>query len=340
MLLCVQLWSKGKYAKNRRDRKLILFLVGLNEVYKVVRGSILMMNPLPTIAQDFSILSQEEKQKEVKPNNQLFIESASMNVSGASSSNIMRGNYVTLNPNGASSSNSKGPYYQNQNLTNTGSFTTNYNQNMNTGYRGNSYNSSRYNNSNNNKGKRIATNVYGDGVSNAEDGCGYNEQESESGNIDGEAVNFAGIVAYSANSPIQLNCIIVFTEFACLLLQGPSQKRPLEIGSTRGSLYLHCSDSIQRKSGAANVSNALIPASVSNALVALYKESASLNKYVSVNKSQCDESNSLVHAVKKSECSPSVVKNVVSPCLESVIIALLHNLMYIFPVHQIKGNCL
>lgn len=43
--------------------------MGLNEVYTVVRGSILMMNPLPTMAQAFSILIQEEKQREVRPSN-------------------------------------------------------------------------------------------------------------------------------------------------------------------------------------------------------------------------------------------------------------------------------
>lgn len=37
--------------KAEQDRRLIQFLMGLNKVYTIVRGSILMMNPLPTIAQ-------------------------------------------------------------------------------------------------------------------------------------------------------------------------------------------------------------------------------------------------------------------------------------------------
>ncbi|XP_060190761.1 uncharacterized protein LOC132620054 [Lycium barbarum] len=42
--------GKNKKHKAEQDRKLIQFLMGLNEVYTVARGSILMMTPLPTIA--------------------------------------------------------------------------------------------------------------------------------------------------------------------------------------------------------------------------------------------------------------------------------------------------
>ncbi|XP_070049340.1 uncharacterized protein [Nicotiana tomentosiformis] len=61
--------TKENMHKAEQDRRLIQFLMGLNEVYIVVRGSILMMNPLPSIAQAFSILIQEEKQRKVKPYN-------------------------------------------------------------------------------------------------------------------------------------------------------------------------------------------------------------------------------------------------------------------------------
>lgn len=43
------------------DRHLIQFFMGLNEVYIVVSRNILMMNPLPSMAQAFSLLIQEEK---------------------------------------------------------------------------------------------------------------------------------------------------------------------------------------------------------------------------------------------------------------------------------------
>ncbi|XP_049393383.1 uncharacterized protein LOC125857784 [Solanum stenotomum] len=50
--------------KAEQDRLLIQFLIGLNEVYSAVRGNILTMNPLPSMAQAFSILIQEEKQND------------------------------------------------------------------------------------------------------------------------------------------------------------------------------------------------------------------------------------------------------------------------------------
>ncbi|XP_016454387.1 uncharacterized protein LOC107778617 [Nicotiana tabacum] len=52
---------KANMQNVEQDRRLIQFLMGLKEVYTIVRGSVLMMNPLPSIAQAFSILIQEEK---------------------------------------------------------------------------------------------------------------------------------------------------------------------------------------------------------------------------------------------------------------------------------------
>ncbi|KAH0769942.1 hypothetical protein KY290_013923 [Solanum tuberosum] len=71
--------AKANSHKAEHDKQLIQFLMGLNEVYTVVKWSILMMNPLPTIAQGFSILIQEEKQREVRPPNQSISESTSLN---------------------------------------------------------------------------------------------------------------------------------------------------------------------------------------------------------------------------------------------------------------------
>jgi len=39
------------------------FLVGLNDEYKVIKGSILMMKPLPSIDQVYQLVIQEEKQR-------------------------------------------------------------------------------------------------------------------------------------------------------------------------------------------------------------------------------------------------------------------------------------
>ncbi|XP_060182945.1 uncharacterized protein LOC132612886 [Lycium barbarum] len=61
--------GKTKRHKAEQDRRIIQFVMGLNVVYTVIQDIILMMNPLPTMAQAFSILSQEERQREVKPHN-------------------------------------------------------------------------------------------------------------------------------------------------------------------------------------------------------------------------------------------------------------------------------
>ena len=49
--------------KHDQEQKLIQFLMGLNESYTAVRGNILMMTPLPTLGQTYSLLVQEERQR-------------------------------------------------------------------------------------------------------------------------------------------------------------------------------------------------------------------------------------------------------------------------------------
>ncbi|XP_075107126.1 uncharacterized protein LOC142180099 [Nicotiana tabacum] len=90
--------AKENFYKAKHDRRLIQFLMGLNEAHTVIRGSILMMNPLPTLAQAFSLLIQDEKKREIKPNTQLFIESTSLNAT-ISRSNTYRTNYSPNNGN-------------------------------------------------------------------------------------------------------------------------------------------------------------------------------------------------------------------------------------------------
>ena len=79
--------GKVKMHKAEQDRRLIHFLMGLNEVYTAVRGNILMMSNLPTMAQAFAILSQEEKQRKMKPINHMVLESTSLNASVSSQNN-------------------------------------------------------------------------------------------------------------------------------------------------------------------------------------------------------------------------------------------------------------
>ena len=84
--------GKNKLHKAEQDRQLIQFLMGLNEVYTFVRGSILMMNPLPTMAQTFSMLVQEEKQREIKPHSRVHLDSTSLSASTNSSSGSRQSN--------------------------------------------------------------------------------------------------------------------------------------------------------------------------------------------------------------------------------------------------------
>lgn len=70
--------AKKNMHKVEQNRRLIQFLMELNEVYTVIRENILMMNPLPSMAQAFAILIHEEKQREFKPNSQMFAESSSL----------------------------------------------------------------------------------------------------------------------------------------------------------------------------------------------------------------------------------------------------------------------
>ncbi|XP_075080014.1 uncharacterized protein LOC142165337 [Nicotiana tabacum] len=88
--------AKESMHKAEQDKRLIQFLMGLNETYTVVRGSILMMNPLPSIAQAFSLLIQEERQREIKPTGHLVLESSALNVN-ATRPNTYRTSYSPSN---------------------------------------------------------------------------------------------------------------------------------------------------------------------------------------------------------------------------------------------------
>lgn len=52
--------------KREQDRRLIQFRMGLNEQFQTVRGNVHMMSPLPNISQAYSLLIQEEKQREIQ----------------------------------------------------------------------------------------------------------------------------------------------------------------------------------------------------------------------------------------------------------------------------------
>jgi len=68
--------SAEKIFKREQNKKLLQFLMGLNDDYNSIRGNILMMSPLPSISQVYSMLIQEEKQREIRSSGHFFIDSA------------------------------------------------------------------------------------------------------------------------------------------------------------------------------------------------------------------------------------------------------------------------
>lgn len=78
--VCSTCGSIVTVTKTDEEQKLMQFLMGLNEQYTSIRGNILMMKPLPSVDQAYSIMMQEEKQREVYSNSHSIADSASMNV--------------------------------------------------------------------------------------------------------------------------------------------------------------------------------------------------------------------------------------------------------------------
>lgn len=74
--------------KHDEDRRLVHFLMGLNEQYTSIKGAILMMNPLPSVNHAYSFMLQEEKQREIQSPAQAFSESASMSVNARTSNSL------------------------------------------------------------------------------------------------------------------------------------------------------------------------------------------------------------------------------------------------------------
>lgn len=81
--ICGTRESMFKVELDRRliHRRFIQLLMGLNEVYIVVRGNIIVTNLLPYLAQTFSLLVEDKKKIEIKQSSQSVKESASLNAS-------------------------------------------------------------------------------------------------------------------------------------------------------------------------------------------------------------------------------------------------------------------
>ena len=68
----------GKLHNYTEEQRLIQFLMGLNQSYTAVRGNILMMSHFPSMSQAYSLLVQEEKQRQVKSELQFLGDSSSL----------------------------------------------------------------------------------------------------------------------------------------------------------------------------------------------------------------------------------------------------------------------
>ncbi|XP_033511169.1 uncharacterized protein [Nicotiana tomentosiformis] len=77
-----ELSGRAKLTMSLEDRRLIQFLMGLNDIYAQAEGNILMMNPLPSIDIAYSLLLQDENQREVYANKYFNSESVSFMAAG------------------------------------------------------------------------------------------------------------------------------------------------------------------------------------------------------------------------------------------------------------------
>lgn len=97
--------AKDNMHKVEQDRRLIEFLIRLNEVYTVISGNILMMNPLLSITQDFTILIHEEKHRVSRPASRMHLDSTSLNVNSVNTCRGSTGRPYTINGNFGSNNN-------------------------------------------------------------------------------------------------------------------------------------------------------------------------------------------------------------------------------------------
>ncbi|KAF3642196.1 26.5 kDa heat shock protein, mitochondrial [Capsicum annuum] len=90
--------GKLKLEKSLEDEKLIQFLIGLNDVYARARGNILIMNPLPNINVAYSLVLQDENQRETYMSPLVPADSSSFMVSNTNQYKFARKVQKSLNP--------------------------------------------------------------------------------------------------------------------------------------------------------------------------------------------------------------------------------------------------
>ncbi|XP_074264214.1 uncharacterized protein LOC141586778 [Silene latifolia] len=89
--------SREKQVKFQEDQRIVQFLMGLNDSYGVVRGTILMQHPLPKISFIYNNLLQEEGQRDIHNNGQIQFDSAALYVKNNGYKNNYNGNFQKSN---------------------------------------------------------------------------------------------------------------------------------------------------------------------------------------------------------------------------------------------------
>ncbi|KAK9743216.1 hypothetical protein RND81_03G225200 [Saponaria officinalis] len=72
--------ASEKRVKFQKDQRIVQLLMGLNDSYSVIRGTILLQNPLPPLSTVYNNLVQEERQREIHNETPFPTDSASFSV--------------------------------------------------------------------------------------------------------------------------------------------------------------------------------------------------------------------------------------------------------------------
>lgn len=65
--------AAAKWERLSQRSRVTKFLMGLNECYEQTRRHILMLKPIPTIEEAFNIVTQDERQKNLRPSTRVDI---------------------------------------------------------------------------------------------------------------------------------------------------------------------------------------------------------------------------------------------------------------------------
>ncbi|KAK9079847.1 hypothetical protein SSX86_001520 [Deinandra increscens subsp. villosa] len=79
----------SEFVKREANQKLVQFLMGLDPSYDTVRGNILMMSHLPSVNKAYSLLIQDEKQREIHSSSPFVSENSAMYVDSNSKKSLI-----------------------------------------------------------------------------------------------------------------------------------------------------------------------------------------------------------------------------------------------------------